>query len=112
MNYQIGACKVIRIVSDNPEHVGGFIEINTEDFDESKHELFTGDYVAETPQNVIVDPIVATNNPHTPDPEIAQVPPQQAPETGGWGDLGNKPVVPEAEVVAPAPVAEKPAKGK
>ena len=30
-------CPVVRIVSDNPAHEGGFIEINASDFDPAKH---------------------------------------------------------------------------
>ena len=36
-------CPVVRIVSDNPAHPGGFVEINESDFDPERHVLFTED---------------------------------------------------------------------
>ena len=45
-----GACPVVRIKSDNPEHEG-FIEINAEDFDaESGHVIFTDADAAKRPK--------------------------------------------------------------
>lgn len=89
-----GSCKVVRVKSDI-EGLNGFLEINEEDFQEGVHELFTDEYIAETPQNKIVDPIVKQAPQAPPAEGTAQVQPVVA-ETGGWGDLGNKPVVPEA----------------
>lgn len=38
-----GACPVVRVVSDEPGHTEGFVEINQSDFNPNKHKLWGGE---------------------------------------------------------------------
>lgn len=43
------ACPIVRIVSDNPSHEGGFIEINESDYNPEIHTLLDAEKPAPAP---------------------------------------------------------------